>query len=106
VSSDRTYSGQKTGIKNKTELGSKLVALGGELKKRKFIHAKMRCADIQLRTGHCFVASAFRNFGLAPARNSSLSEREHLLALPRDEGALFKIATLSTEDLASIGQHR
>jgi hypothetical protein len=21
----------------------------------------MRCADIQLRTGHCFVASAFRN---------------------------------------------
>jgi hypothetical protein len=80
VSSDRTYGGQKTGIKDKTELGSKLVALRGGLKKRKFIHAKMRCADIQLRTGHCFVASAFRNFGLAPARNSSpyLNENTYL----------------------------
>jgi TnpA family transposase len=34
------------------------------------------------------------------------SEREQLLALPRDDGALLRVATLSKEDLAFIGQHR
>ena len=34
------------------------------------------------------------------------SEREQLLALPRDDGALLRIATFSREDLAFIGQHR
>jgi len=33
------------------------------------------------------------------------SEREQLLALPRDDGALLRVATLSKEDLAFIGQH-
>jgi TnpA family transposase len=33
-------------------------------------------------------------------------EREHLFALPRDDGAVLRIATLSREDLAFIGQHR
>ena len=33
-------------------------------------------------------------------------EREQLFALPRDDGALLRIATLSREDLAFIGQHR
>ena len=34
------------------------------------------------------------------------SERDQLLALPRDEGALLRVATLSREELAFIGQHR
>jgi hypothetical protein len=34
------------------------------------------------------------------------SEREQLLALPRDDGALLRIATFSREDLVFIGQHR
>jgi TnpA family transposase len=34
------------------------------------------------------------------------SERDQLLALPRDDGALLRVATLSREDLAFIGQHR
>jgi TnpA family transposase len=33
-------------------------------------------------------------------------EREQLFALPRDDGALLRIAALSREDLAFIGQHR
>ena len=32
-------------------------------------------------------------------------EREHLLAFPRDDAALLRVATLSSEDLAFIGQH-
>src|SRR5260370_32519511 len=34
------------------------------------------------------------------------SERDQLLALPRDDGALLRVATLAREDLAFIGQHR
>ena len=34
------------------------------------------------------------------------SERDQLLALPRDDGALLRVATLSREELAFIGQHR
>ena len=33
-------------------------------------------------------------------------EREHLLAFPHDDGALLRIGTLSSEDLAFIGQDR
>ncbi len=34
------------------------------------------------------------------------SEREQLLGLPHDDGALLRVASLSREDLAFIGQHR
>jgi TnpA family transposase len=34
------------------------------------------------------------------------SERDQLLALPGDDTALVRIATLSRDDLAFIGQHR
>jgi hypothetical protein len=34
------------------------------------MHAKVRCVGIQLRTGRCFAANVFRNFGLCPGENS------------------------------------
>ena len=41
-----------------------------------------------------------------PRRLLTSLEREQLFALPRDDGALLRIATLSREHLAFIGQHR
>jgi hypothetical protein len=38
--------------------------------------------------------------------SSAHFEREHLLAFPRDDAALLKAATLSSEDLAFIGYYR
>ena len=34
------------------------------------MHAKVRCAGIQLRTERCFAATVFRNFGLCLDENS------------------------------------
>jgi TnpA family transposase len=34
------------------------------------------------------------------------SEREQLLGLPHDDGALLRVASLSRDDVAFIGQHR
>ena len=34
------------------------------------------------------------------------SERDQLLSLPHDDGALLRVATLTREDRAFIGQHR
>ena len=68
----------------------------GELKKRKFMHAKARCAGIQLPTWHCFASSAFRNLGLCPGENSSrhLNENSCLcfraMMEPYSESRLFR----------------
>ena len=68
----------------------------GELKKRKFMHAKVRCAGLGLRTWHCFAASMFRNLGLCPGENSShhLNENSWLrfraMMEPYSESRLFR----------------
>jgi hypothetical protein len=68
----------------------------GELKKRKFMHVKARCAGIQLPTRHCFASSAFRNLGLCPGENSSrhLNEntclRFRAMMEPYSESRLFR----------------
>ena len=42
---------------------------GGELKKRKFTHAKARMCENPVADGALFAASVFRNFGLCPGEN-------------------------------------
>ena len=68
----------------------------------------LRCGDFASSCGRDGkLPLAYSQLGPMPRRELlTSSERDQLLALPGDYTALVRIATLSRDDLAFIGQHR